>query len=163
MIRKIINSIINKLDIMLLITILIALYLFVMVKPDYTYIQIIICSLMIIYMLFKAIKKQNIQLVQSKLDLFVILFVLSPLVPFISNSYISLSETVSSILLSFTLLCIYFLVREISKRNPSNIKYIKNIFIIITVLLIFIGIETLTTNNILKWFGIKHIANGKID
>ena len=161
MIRKIINSIINKLDIMLLITILIALYLFVMVKPDYTYIQIIICSLMIIYMLFKAIKKQNIQLVQSKLDLFVILFVLSPLVPFISNSYISLSETVSSILLSFTLLCIYFLVREISKRNPSNIKYIKNIFIIITVLLIFIGIETLTTNNILKWFGIKHIANGE--
>lgn len=161
MLKDKLKKIITNLDMVLLIVILIASTFYIRNISGYKNIQIIISFLMIFYIIIRFIKKNPIKLIKTKLDIFVLLLVISTTVPLIFNTYLSLSTTISAILNYITIFWVYILTTEICRKNDNNIKYIKNIIIAISVMLIFLGIENLTTNKIFPLLGVNNIVNGE--
>lgn len=117
-----------------------------MVVTNFKYLQIAGYSLVIIYIIIRFIQKKPIKIVKSKLDVFVILFAISTIMPILFNKYVSLYGTVKTILEYTYVLCIYILLREIMYDNKGLSKIITNVLIISAVFLIFIGIDAITVN-----------------
>ena len=155
------KKIINYIDMMLLVFILIASTIFVRNTEIYKQIQISINILMIIYLVIRILKKKPINIIKSKLDVFVILLVFSTSIPLLFNTYISFQTSVTSILSYITIFWIYLLTREIAQKSNKNIQIISSCIIFITILLIIVGIENLTTNKIFSFFNINYIINGE--
>ena len=86
MILKKIN---NNLVMMLLIFILIASTIFVENIKVYNIIQIIINVIILFYLFIHIVKKKPVKIIKSKLDIFVILLVISTSIPLLFNTYIS--------------------------------------------------------------------------
>lgn len=98
--------------------------------------------LSLIYLLFNYKKNKYIL---NRLDIFVILFTLSSVIPLIFKSYISLSGTYRAITESISILLIYFLVKNLSFNNKNKII---NIIIFSTIPIIIIGFDRLYSNYI---------------
>lgn len=156
-----VKKIINNIDVMLLIVILITSTLSIRNIQLYEKIQIAVNFIMIGYFIIRMVRKNPIKLIQSKLDLFVVLLIISTVIPLISNTFISLYATVLTVLNYITLLWIYILTRETINRKRKNGKYITNVIIFTTVLLILVGIENLAGNKIFEILGINYIINGE--
>ncbi len=152
------KNIIKYFDVMLLIIILIASTLLTRSTQNFKKIEIAINIVMIFYII---IRHKKIHILQSKLDIFVILLVISTIIPIVTNTYISLSMSVNAVLDYITMFWVYLLTREICQKDGNNIKYIKNIFIFFTVILIFIGIEDISSNKILEFLRIDIGQNGE--
>ena len=84
MIKQKLKKILKNTEIMLLILILIALTLCIRNSEEHYKIQIVINSIMIGYIGWRLIKKEPIKLIQSKLDILVLLLVLSTAIPIIT-------------------------------------------------------------------------------
>lgn len=161
MIKEKTNVIIKNFDIILLTLILIFSTILIRNEKAYQILQIAINIIVIAYLLIRNIRKNPIKVVQSKLDIFIIIFVFSSLVPLISNQYISLYATIITILKYITIFWIYILAREITNKSNKNKERLVNVITGITVLLIALGIENLTTNRIFNILGIDNIINGE--
>lgn len=157
MIRKLIKNI----DMMLLIIILIASVGFTINEEKYRTLQIAINGIMVAYFVIRIIQKKPVQIIQSKLDIFVIAFSLSTIIPLVTNTYISLKFTVMTILEYLTLLWIYILSREIVQKSEKRNSIVLDIIILITIILIFLGIENLTTNKLFDLLKLNYIINGE--
>lgn len=112
----------------------------------YKYIQIAVYALFIVYSTIRLIKKKPIKVITNKLDIFVLLLAFSTAVPLIFNSYVSLYGTINEILLYMYTLCVYFLIREITRENKWNNKIIINTLIFSGIILFVIGLDGLTFN-----------------
>ncbi len=156
-----IKKVIKNIDKMLLILILIASIITIRNLEQYKKLQIAINVIMIAYFIMRIIKKQPIKIIKSKIDIYVILLIISTLIPLISNTYISLFATVTAILEYVTLFWIYIMVREITVKSEKSVQTIYRVIIFGTIVLIFLGIENLTTNRIFEFFKIDFIINGE--
>jgi stage II sporulation protein P len=152
---------IKSIDKMLLILILIASMLSVRNVTTYEKIQIAINIIIIAYFIIRMVQKNPIKIIQSKIDIAVVLLVLSTFIPLIFNTYISLHATVISCLNYITLFWLYILVRETSQKEEKNILLLINSIIFLTIILIALGIENLTTNKIFELFKVGEITNGE--
>lgn len=161
MINKKVNAIIKKLDIILLSLILISSTILIRNEKAYQILQIAINIIAIIYFLIRNIRKNPIKIVHSKLDIFIIIFVFSSIVPLISNQYISLYATTATILKYITIFWLYVLAREITNKSNKNKEILTNVITGTTILLIALGIENLTTDRIFNILGIDNIINGE--
>jgi len=161
MIKHMLQKGIKNMDKMLLIFILIASTLCIRNEMQYQEIPIIINIVMLGYLIIRQIKKKPISLIETKLDLFITLLVLSTVICFLTNTYISLHATVNTILSYCNLFWIYILTKEMGRNNQKYKEILIDIMIILTVLLIFLGIENLTTNKIFEFLGINYIINGE--
>ena len=148
---------IKHVDMMLLIIILIASTLSTRSTDSFKKIEIAINFIMILYIIIRLVLKKPIKIIQSKLDVFVILLVISTIIPIVTNTYISLYTTVETLLNYMTMIWIYLLAREVCLSNENNIKYIKNILIIFVIILIFIGIENISSNKIFELLDINKV------
>lgn len=161
MIKVKLKKITNNIELMLLIAILIASTLCIRNTEIFEKIQIVTFIVMSIYIFVRCIKKDAIKLVESKLDIFVLLLIISTLLPQITNSYISLKMTVITVIEYLTIFQLYILAKEACKKNDNVIQILKNLFIIITIFFIFIGIDNLCANVFMNFIKVNNIINGE--
>lgn len=133
-------------------------------NPYYKYVQILGYSIIIIYCIIRLIQKKPVKIIQNNLDICVILLVISTVIPVIFNTYVSLSGSIQTILQYTYAICIYVLLREVTRSGKGTSKIISNVFIIFTVILILIGIDGITSNllfNFLNRIGVGEYLNGE--
>ena len=108
---------------------------------NHGYIQISVFVVFILYCVYRLMKKEPVKIIGNKLDVFVLLLVLSTTVPLICNTYVSLYGTVQAILQYLYVWCVYVLIREITRNVSGFGKIITNVLIVSSVCLIFVGLE----------------------
>lgn len=104
---------------------------------------IVIEIAMIFFIIRKLLKKEKI--LENKLDIFIFIFCMSPIIPVIFNAYSSLSGSIQYIIRYITIFLVYIMVRDITKNNPKIMRLIINITIISSVILTIIGIDKMST------------------
>lgn len=102
------------------------------------------------------------KILTNKIDIFVILFTVSSTIPYIFKTYISLEQTILAIFQSISIMCAYFMVKQV-KTESKNI-WIENAILLGSLIIFILGIDELTTNffrNFLTNIGILHFINGE--
>lgn len=129
----------------------------------YNYLQISGYGLVIIYLAIRLIQKKPIRIIKNKLDICVIVLVISTIIPVLFNKYASLSGSIATILEYIYVLSIYILIREITQDKKGLGRLIPNLLIISAIVLIFIGIDEITlkiSQNFLKSIKVLSSENG---
>ena len=119
---------------------------------------------MIIYLIIRIIQKKPIKIIKSNLDICIIILIIDTMIPILSNTYISLYGTVETIMQYIYVLSIYIIIREITPEIKKINKIISNTLIVTAIIIILIGIDGITSNNlsnILKAIGIENVLNGE--
>ena len=161
MVKEKLKVIIKKLDIILLCLILIFSAILIRNEKAYQILQIAINIIIIAYFLIRNIRKNPIKIIQSKLDIVIVIFIGSTIIPLITNKYISLYATIATILKYITIFWIYILTRETINKSEKNKEILINVITGITVMLIVLGLENLTSDKIFSILGIGNIINGE--
>lgn len=104
---------------------------------------IIINIFFILTLVFLCKKKQKISI--TKIDLLVGIIVLTTFLPLIFQTRISVENTINGIIKYLTLLQLYGISKALLKDN-NKIDIIKNLIIILSVIIIIFGIDTMTFN-----------------
>lgn len=111
-----------------------------------------------VYVIYKKIKKEKNVIIKSKLDIAILIFMLSPLIPLIFNTTVSFSETIIAILRYWTIYGVYILARNLITEDKEK-KIIINALIIISVIPIILGYDMFFKINlfqpILSFFNIS--------
>lgn len=126
-----------------------------------TYIQIAILIISVLYMIIRIIRKEPIKYITNKLDILVLLFIVTPIIPIIAKTYVNLGMSITIALNYITLYFWYILIREFVKRKAINVKNTSICVAILTTIMVFVGIENLTTNFIIPFLGMDNIINGE--
>lgn len=106
------------------------------------------------------IKKEKI--IDNKLDCCLLALCLTPLIPLIFNTYISLTDTITSLLKYISCFVIYILVKKIIGADEKNKNIIINTLIVSSIFLSVIGIDEMTTKyflNILEKLNLPYVIN----
>ncbi len=130
---------------------------------NHGYIQISVFVVFILYCVYRLMKKEPVKIIGNKLDVFVLLLVLSTTVSLICNTYVSLYGTVQAILQYLYVWCVYVLIREITRNVSGFGKIITSVLIFSSVCLIFVGLDGITFNSLekaLEKIGIVISENG---
>ena len=150
---------VENIILMLLILILIASMLIIRDGNKFIIIQISILILTITYIIIKRIKKEPMKIIKNKMDIFVIIFILSSFIPIIFNNYTSFN---TSLTVSLNYICLFFWYILVSNLlNKEKVDYINILIIILAIVLVILGLENLTTNKLLPLLGIDNISNGE--
>ena len=128
-----------------------------------TYIQIAILIISVLYMIIRIIRKEPIKYITNKLDILVLLFIVTPIIPIIAKTYVNLGMSITIALNYITLYFWYILIREFVKRKAINVKNTSICVAILTTIMVFVFIENLTTNFIIPFLGMDNIINGEKD
>lgn len=152
----------DKTIIVLLSMLLIASTIFIdEVSKYYVYVKISGYVLLIIYILIRFIQKEPIKIIKNKLDIMVFLLIGSTIIPIMVNSYITLGGAVQEALQYIYIGMIYLIVREIVEKKDKVRRIISNLFIILTVMIIIIGIDGITSNYLDCILGKIKMLNGE--
>lgn len=150
----------------LLITIVVALLMVTILvgSPIKDNVEIVKCLLVFVAMIYiiKKLKKKT-PIITNKMDIFVIVLMFSCYVPLIFNTYASLEDTIVNILSYTSLVAVYFIGKEVSKKE-KNWFVIRNVLIISGIIFFVLGIDNLTSNvfgNVLEEFGVLSYRNGE--
>lgn len=123
--------------------------------------SIIIILLGIIFCIYQFfINKKKI--LNDKLDIFVFLFCLTPIIPILFNKYISLNDSITSLLKYLSCFVIYVMTKSFSQNDEKYRNTIINIIIFSSVILSIFGIDYMTTKlfpNILESIGLPYVVN----
>ena len=60
-----------------------------------TYIQIAILIISVLYMIIRIIRKEPIKYITNKLDILVLLFIVTPIIPIIAKTYVNLGMSIT--------------------------------------------------------------------
>ena len=115
-----------------------------------------------IYILYKTIKDKKYKLIDNKIDIIMILLVISSYVPLILKKYASMEGTIEYILRYTSILGIYFLVKDLTRENKKIEKYVANTIILVNIIIFIFGIDNLTFNvfgNFLDKIGVPNIID----
>lgn len=126
-----------------------------------TSIQIAILIISVLYIIIRIIQKEPIKYITNKLDILVLLFIVTPIIPIIAKTYVNLGMSVTIALNYITLYFWYILIREFIKRKVINIRNTSICIAILTTVIVLVGIENLTTNLIIPFLGMDNIINGE--
>lgn len=126
-----------------------------------TELSIIIILFGIIFSIYKFfIKKQRI--LNDKLDILVLLFCLTPFIPIVFNTYISLSDSITSLLKYISCFVVYIIIKNLAQNDEKYKNTIINTIIFSSVILSIFGIDYMTTRifpDILESIGLPYIVN----
>ena len=125
-------------------------------RENFQIIYIIISVLGIITIVVNKIYFNESNLIENKLDLFVLLLMLSSIIPLVFQTYTSLNDTVLYIYKYITIFIIYYIAKTLTKDNPRNIKFITNTTIIGVLIIVIFGIDDLTSQ---KFSWLTHKLN----
>ena len=123
--------------------------------------SLVIVLVGIIFCIYNFVKRKE-KIIDSKLDIFILVLCLTPIIPIIFNTYISLNDTITSLLKYISCFVIYILVKKLVQSDEKNKNFILNIIIISSLFLCIIGIDDMTTkffSNILENLKIPYVFN----
>lgn len=101
----------------------------------------------VLYFIICLKKKIKIRFIDNKIDIFVIIFLLTSFIPTIFNTYVSLSSQYNCIVQNINVLSIYFLIKNLIKSKKHK-NILINILIFSTIPIIIIGFDRLYTNSL---------------
>lgn len=107
----------NVINVLLLILIAFSSFFISDTNKYYLYVKVAGYLLIIIYAIIRIVKKEPIKIIQNKLDIAILILIISTTIPLIFNTYVSLSETLQVIL---QYIYIYIYVVYTLKRNGKG-------------------------------------------
>lgn len=110
-------------------------------KEPLIILNIISLIFLLIYIIYSFIKKEKIYIIKRKTDIYVILFILLPILNLILHKYVSLNSEWTIILQNISLLALYILI-----NNNCNKSKIINILIYSSLPVIIIAFSRLSNN-----------------
>ena len=137
------KNIIDKIFASSIVIILIVSLLLTRQSENITNIQIATLIISLLYIIIRIMQKEPIKYITNKLDILVLLFIVTPFVPIIAKTYVNLGMSVSIALNYITLYFWYILIREFVNRKVINIKNTSIFITILTTFIVLIGIEIL--------------------
>ena len=117
----------------------------------------------IIFYVIKIIKKEKIEL--NALDIAVIVLVFSAIISLIFKTYVSLNDTIHTILKYFSILSIYLITSEECKKDQGFGKVLKNTIIISILILCVFGLDEITLNllgKVKKCIGFRYVMYDEV-
>lgn len=106
--------------------------------------------------IYKIIKKE---ITIKKIDIAILIFYITPVIPLLFNTYSSLQETLITLVRNISLFNIYYIAKEILKEKDVNAEKILNAITISGVILVILGIDELTSKVLLKYTELINIPN----
>lgn len=140
------NSV-DKIGYIVIIVTIILLNIFIgsNIKDPIWIIQAMVSIFTLIYVVIKKIHKQSNIIIKGKIDIAVLIFMISTIIPYITKNYVTLEGTINFILKYWSVYGFYILTRNIIiEENKTNT--IKNTLIISSLIPIIIGYDKLTVN-----------------
>ena len=124
-------------------------------------INIVVSFIGIIFLIYLGfIKKEKI--LNNKLDIAILILSISPVIPIIFNTYVSLEDSIISLLKYISCFIIYLLIKYGVKENEKSKNVIINVIIFSSVILSIIGIDNMTTrifSDSLENIGLPYVIN----
>lgn len=146
------------------ISILILLISFLLVgtplKENTLVFSMCIIGIGIIFGIYKTIKKDR--LFTNKIDILVLLFYLTPLIPILFNSYANLEDTLIALTKNIALFNIYLMLKERLSVDGCGKEKIINILLVGILILSFFGFDEMlgrTVYRYMKYIGIPNVVN----
>ena len=138
---------IDKIGYIVIIVTIILLNIFIgsNIKDPIWIIQAIVSIFTLIYIITKKIQKEKNIIIKGKIDIAVLIFMISTIIPYITKNYVSLEGTINFILKYWSVYGFYILTRNIITEE-NKINTIKNTLIIASIIPIIIGYDKLTIN-----------------
>ena len=144
------NEKINKYNIFVIIICLIlygySIFIGSPIKDNTSFINILVLITFSIYLLTNLLKIKNYKLIKNKLDIFIILLVLSSYIALIFRNYSNLEATIEYIIKYTAILSIYIMVRDIVIKDKKYINYILITFMISSISIFILGLDNITYN-----------------
>lgn len=116
------------------------------IKDNTSFINILVLITFSIYLLTNLLKIKNYKLIKNKLDIFIILLVLSSYIALIFRNYSNLEATIEYIIKYTAILSIYIMVRDIVIKDKKYINYILITFMISSISIFILGLDNITYN-----------------
>ena len=117
----------------------------------------------IVYFTSKIIKKEKMEF--HKIDVAIIVLAFSTMIPFLFKSYVSLTETIHSIIRYMSILGLYLISRQESEKHPQFKNVIIHTILFSILLLCMIGLDEIHLN-LLKdfkfWAGYSQVVSDEI-
>ena len=115
------------------------------IKQPIWLMQAIVSIFTVIYIITSKINKKQNLIIKGKIDIVVLLFMLSTVIPLVLKKYVSLDGTFNFILKYWSVYGMYILVRNII-TSKQKIRILINTVIISSIIPIIFGIDKLTLN-----------------
>ena len=116
------------------------------IKDNTSFINILVLITFSIYLLTNLLKIKNYKLIKNKLDIFIILLVLSSYIALIFRNYSNLEATIEYIIKYTAILSMYIMVRDIVIKDKKYINYILITFMISSISIFILGLDNITYN-----------------
>lgn len=141
------TNILDKIGFIVIITTILLLNLFIgsNIKDPIWVIQVAVSIFAFIYLVIKKARKETNLIIKSKIDIAVLIFMFSIIIPYIANTYVSLEGTINFILKYWSVYGFYILIRNIIIDNKKLELFIKWL-IYASVIPILFGIDKMTFN-----------------
>lgn len=130
------------------------------IKDNMIIVNEFIIVLGIIFGVYKLIKKETILI--GKIDVIVLLFFVSPIIPILFNSYDNLEDTLFLLLRNISLFNIYILIKGHMLKLEKGQEKVTNILLIGLTILTFLGFDELLDKTLfryMRYLGIPNIIN----
>lgn len=144
--------------ILLIITLITFILVGTPIKYNCTWLNIITILVGIVYIVYKKVIRKE-KLFSNKIDIVIMLFCLTPIIPYVFKTYSNANDTLISILKSISLFNIYIISKDIIKINK---EYIIDTLIIGSVILVVLGIDEMTSRYLFRYteyLGIPYVVN----
>ena len=132
------KNIIDKIGFFVIIVTIIMLNMFIgsNIKEPIWIIQAIVSAFTAIYLIIKKIQKTKNIIIKRKIDIAVLVFMISTTIPLIFNTYVSLEGTINFILKYWSIYGLYILVNNIVIGDNKKINIVVNTLIFSSVIVI---------------------------
>ncbi len=155
------KNIIDKIGFFVIIVTIIMLNMFIgsNIKEPIWIIQAIVSAFTAIYLIIKKIQKTKNIIIKRKIDIAVLVFMISTTIPLIFNTYVSLEGTINFILKYWSIYGLYILVNNIVIGDNKKINIVVNTLIFSSVIVIIFGFDKFTFNIFTKIYEILNSVN----
>ena len=145
------EKLIDKIGFIIIILTIVLLNIFIgaNIKQPIWIIQTIISIFTLIYLVINMLNKKTNIIIKGKIDIAVIIFMISTIVPLLFKQQVSLEGTCNFILKYWSVFGMYILVRNIVK-DEKKIKIIINTVIVSSIIPIIIGYDKFLKFNIIE-------------
>ena len=116
------------------------------IKDNTSFINILVLITCSIYLLTNLLKIKTYKLIKNKLDIFIILLVLSSYIALIFRKYSNLEATIEYIIKYTAILSMYIMVRDIVIKDKKYTNYILITFMISSISIFILGLDNITYN-----------------
>ena len=131
--------------VILLTIILLNIFIGSNIKDPIWIIQTIVSLFILIYLIVKKIQKEKYLIIKGKIDIAVLIFMISTIISLIFNTYVSLEGTINFILKYWSVYGLYILTRNIV-RDKEKIKVVIKTITFSSIIPIIFGFDKFTIN-----------------